>query len=732
MHLTTLRTARVGGHPCARHRPRRLIPLLLLAWPGWADEDPWHGTHSHSDGGLIEEVVTTATKKSAAERAQDVAIAMTVLGGEALAERHVTDLQDLSLAVPNVALDGVGTAKGIANFSIRGQGIAGSIPSIDPTVGTFVDGVYLGVNYGVIVDMLDLEAIEILRGPQGLLFGRNVTGGAVLLRSRRPSGESSAQGTLRAETGTEWRLTGSVERPLVEDVLDIRVSGSYRDDAGWFDNQGPGRDAVGAETTWVVRPVVTWTPTDDLEVTVIHERGDTAADGPATQNRLRLRGFDLALDETGYADVAWRHLIVEARRDVADGRGQITNVFGWREVQHESLTDTDSTPLPLFHYFGDTGQEQISNELRYARAFQGGQEVTVGAYFFSQEIRHRERRLFRDTWGSLFGGDQDHTTVGVFVNAEFDLGPDWVLTAGARYTLEEKDVRVATSGQPACFGPTRRCPVEFEDGDAWRNVTPKVGVQRWLGEHAQVYAHYTKGFRSGGYNLRNTAPNVPPGPFHEEAQDSFEAGLKSELADGYVRLNLAAFHNQIRGMQRQVLSFDPVLGGVQITANTADATIQGVEADVVAALGSSGTLSAFVGYTDGRYDRVRYDLTGDGTNVGDEKLKLPRLARLTWGVEATYARPVGTRGHLALRAALTHRDPSAFSDDNTAMLNGGEMLDTSICFSPNDALEFTLYGRNLLNERLWVADVDLGAVFGSTFSPLREGRVVGLEVRAFR
>ena len=725
MCLSTRRAARDRGCLSARHRRRCLLPILLLASLGWADGNDGYD-------GLIEEVVTTATKKSAAERTQDVAMAMTVLGSEALAERQVTDLQDLSLAVPNVALDGVGTAKGIANFSIRGQGIAGSIPSIDPTVGTFVDGMYLGVNYGVIMDMLDLEAVEILRGPQGLLFGRNVTGGAVLLRSRRPSGETSAQGTLRLETGPEWRFTGSVERPLVENVLDFRVSGSYRDDAGWFDNQAPGRGAVGEETTWVVRPIVTWTPTDDLELTLIHERGDAAADGPATQNRLGLRGFDIAVDETGYADIKWRHVIAEVQRGVADGQGQITNLFGWREVQHQSLTDTDSTPLPLFHYFGQTRQRQVSNELRYARAFQGGWQVTAGAYFFSQEIRHLERRFFHGEWGSLFGGDQDHNTVGAFVNADFDLGANWVLTAGGRYTVEEKDVQVATSGQPACFGPARRCPVDFEDGDTWRNLTPKLGVQRWLGDDAQAYAHYTKGFRSGGYNLRNTAPGVPPGPFHEEEQDSFEAGLKSDLADGRLRLNLAAFHNKIRGLQRQVLSFDPVLGGIQITANTADATIQGLEADMVAALGRSATLSAFVGYTDGQYDRVRFDLNGDGTNVGDENLKLPRLAKLSWGVEATYTRPVGPRGQLKARLALTHRDASAFSDDNTAMLNGGEMLDMSVRYSLNGALEFTLYGKNLLNQRLWVADVDLGAVFGSTFSPLREGRVIGLEVRVSR
>ena len=341
--------------PCrsAARRGRLLALVSALASPAWGAEDPLHDAQAPDDAGLIEEVATTATKKSGAESAQDVAMSMSVFGEDALAERHVTDLGDLGMAMPNVALDGVGTAKGIANFTIRGQGIAGSIPSIDPTVGVFVDGVYLGVNYGVIVDTLDLAAVEVLRGPQGLLFGRNVTGGAVLLRSRRPQGLSSAEGLLRLEPVPSDRLTGSVERPLVEDALGLRVSGSFRDDAGWFDNTAPGGGRIGADATWVLRSVLGWTPGGGFEVAVIHEHGKTDADGPATQNRRRLDGFDLELDEPGFAHIRWRHVIVDANRATADGRARLTNLFGWREVAHDSLTDTDSTGAPVLHPFAD-------------------------------------------------------------------------------------------------------------------------------------------------------------------------------------------------------------------------------------------------------------------------------------------------------------------------------------------------------------------------------------------
>ena len=702
------------------------IAGLMLAVHGWGAQSP---STEPDNIRLLEVVVTTATKKSEAEAAQDVPVAMSVLGGEELSLRRVTDLEDLSYSMPNVALDGIGTGKGIANFSIRGIGVAGSIPSIDPTVGVFVDGVYLGVSYGVIMDMMDLEAVEVLRGPQGLLFGRNVTGGAVLFRSRRPSGETSAQVAARVETGLDKRLTGSVETSFADGKLYARVSASYRDDDGWFENGAPGGGAVGAESTWVLRPVVTWRGAAQWDVTAIYERGDSDGDGPPTQNRFRFSGFDFVNDEPGFSRVEWRHLVVEANRRVALGDGQITNVAGWREVWHQSLADIDATNEPVFHLFAFTEQRQVSNELRYSGWLSLGWEATFGVYIFSQDILYRERRVIRAAWGPSFGGDLAHVTGGVFLNNDIALGERWTLTLGARRTFEEKDVEVATPGKSVCDALSHRCEYDFADGDSWRNVTPKVALQYWPGSRTLLYGQYTKGFRSGGYNLRNTSPDAPPGPFDEEEQDSFEVGMKSEFAEGSVRVNLAAFHNRLYGLQRQVTRADAATGGVQITANTADATIAGAEADAVAVLSDDWTLGAFIGYADGAYDAVRYDLNRDGTTAGDENLELPRLANLTYGLDARYARRVAGLGRLSVRLALAHRDDSEISVDNSGVLDGGDILDASIAFWPSDALTFTLYGRNLLNEVLRRSDFDLTGLVDSTYSPLKEGRIIGLEVR---
>ena len=712
---------------CADRRALLALPIICVALAGAAvaqQEDSTAATPR-----LLEEVVTTASKKGVAEAAQDVVGAVSVLDGARLDALHVNDIEELGYSLPNVAFDGIGTGKGIANFSIRGMGVAGSIPSIDPTVGVFVDGMYLGVNYGVIMDMLDLEAVEVLRGPQGLLFGRNVIGGAVLLRSRRPSGESSGYASVRQASGPETRVAGAAEHSFMGGALDARLAISYRDDQGWFDNDAPGGGAVGAETAWSARPVLAFKPAENLDITVILERGNSDGDGPATQNRYRYQGFDFAIDEVGFSDVDWRHVVVEAERRFDNGR--LVNVFGLRGVGHESLADIDSTTQPIFHLWAYTDQEQVSNELRYTGWLSDELELTVGAYAFDQKIRYRERRMIRAAWGQHFGGDQRHGTAGAFANVDLHPSERWVVSAGARYTVERKTVEIATAGRAACDARSHRCDYDFEGDDIWRNVTPRLAVQRWFGNHVQAYAEYTRGFRSGGYNLRSTSPTDSPGPFDEEEQDAVEIGLKTELAR--LRINLAAFRSEVRGLQRQVTREDVATGAIQVTANTADATIDGVEADATLALGDACTASAFVGIARGAYDRVRYDLDGDGSTVGDERLKLPRLAPLTFGVEGQCRRQMGPLGVMTARISLSHRGDSEISHDNTGVLDGGDVLDLSISSAPTPSLRFTAFGRNLLGEVFRRSHFDLTGLVDSTYSPLKEGRIVGIEARwAFR
>ena len=241
---------------------------------------------------LLEEIVVTARKRE--ESAQEVPLAITAYSSEQIESLKVRDLMSLSVGMPNVALDDIGTFRGSANFSIRGLGINSSIPSIDPTVGVFIDGVYLGNNVGTIFDMFDVASVEVLRGPQGILFGRNVTGGAILINTKTPGDEFET--SIRAavngggDGGQNRYLMGSIGGP-VSDTLGLKLSAYYNDDDGWFENLFDGSDFGGVEQT-MFRPVLVWTPTDSTELILRYEYTDIDGDGPASQTHTNGSGVD--------------------------------------------------------------------------------------------------------------------------------------------------------------------------------------------------------------------------------------------------------------------------------------------------------------------------------------------------------------------------------------------------------------------------------------------------------
>ena len=307
-------------------------------------------------GALLDEIVTTARKRSEAEAVQDVPVAVTAFGAAQIEALFVKKIEDLSYVMPNVQLESVGTFPGVQNFSIRGQGINSSIPSVDPTVGVFVDGIYLGTTYGAVIDTFDLETIEVLRGPQGLLFGRNVTGGAVVLRNARPDGEYGARMRFGTTDEGQINIAASIEGALIEDKLAAKMVVYYDDDPGYYKslnqslaaNPAPhpfqpfyikpadGSD-VGALRTKLFRPTLVWTPTDTVDLTLILEHGITEGDGGAWTNVSAQRAgvqpdFATMLDETGFTDIDWTQVVLETNIGEV-GNGTLTNILGYRSGQ---------------------------------------------------------------------------------------------------------------------------------------------------------------------------------------------------------------------------------------------------------------------------------------------------------------------------------------------------------------------------------------------------------------
>jgi iron complex outermembrane receptor protein len=784
------------NHPSqfAGRHPLGLALLTVLAGSMFAESvQAQEQPRRRGNTTLLEEVVVTARKRE--EGSQDVPLSITAFGSDQIEALKVRDLTNLSVGMPNVALDDVGTARGTANFSIRGLGISNSIPSIEPTVGVFINGIYLGLNNGILFDVFDLESIEVLRGPQGILFGRNVTGGAILLNTKKPGDTLAAKVRAAVDGGGDGGLNrylmGSVSGP-VTDTLGLGFTAYLNDDEGWHKNQFDGSDVQAVEQT-MYRGTAVWNPTDRAQLAVTYERTDIEGDGPVSQShRGNLGGipgvpqppgnpfnadedsFDANYDLIGSQDIEVDFLSAQFDYDVDFGDGTITALYGWRESTQAGHSDIDAQPVPLFHAPSNLDAQQHSFELRYAGNF-GDFAVNTGVYYFEHDMQYHERRellgLLTEvaSQGALGrdipfqtqdgGGELGVETLAFFAAVDYAVNDRLTLTAGARYSDEEKTADILSlaantnvlnipatigGGIPVYANPitgtdtrcnvvtTRNCSLDFSDSDSWATFAPKIGFSYLLNDAAQVYGHWSRGFRSGGYNLRNTSPTTPPGPFDEEQVDSFEIGYKSQQAWG--RLNAAVFYNTIKDMQRDVNTADPVSGIVQVTANTADATIWGLETDLAYSLTSNLLLLASVGYINASYDDLLFDINGAEVPGFGKDLDLPRAPEWTYSVGLNYDIDLGSWGYASTRVNYAYRDQVAWTDDNRGIVPEQDIVDAGIDIHTNDEhWVFSLYGRNLLNTVKWGGDsqlpLALGPIpLGGAFAPLAKGRVVGAEV----
>ncbi len=730
---------------------------------------------AETSGGALDAfdvIVVTGTKSRNAEDVQDVPLAVTAFNSESLEALKVRDVQSLTYSAPNVSLDQIGTSRGTANFSIRGLGINSSIPSIDPTVGVFVDGVYLGFNGGVVFDLFDLDSVEILRGPQGVLFGRNVTGGAVILNTGNPTEEF--EGKFRAAVdgpfvdggrgGANYTVSGVVSGPIVEDTLLFKLGAYYNKDDGYFINQFDGSNHGQAETK-ILRGALEGR-FGDLTITGKLDYFESDGDGPSAQNRgvFSRETFDFAIDNPGgYANEIWTGS-VKAELDV--GPGTLTNIFGYRKYDATTDADIDALPVFVFHSNTETEQEQISNELRYAMDFDN-LKLTLGGFYFDQSIAYTENRLIPSAPATFWGGGaQDHEVIGAFVSGQYYLTDSLSAIAGIRWSREEKDALVTyVRPRPQCSVIQGTCPTTgtnpfipgesngFADDESWSNWSPKLGLQYEF-DNSQIYTHWTRGYRSGGYNFRITNVAlfenvVLPATggnfsFDEEKVDNYEIGGKFQTFDRSFTLNAAAYVTKINDMQREVNQSSIPEGVSQFILNTADATIFGVEAEARMRVSDSLLFTANIGVIDANYDEVRFDISSDGVIDGaDEALSLPRVPPVTWGAGVIHEMDLGT-GSLVSRINLQFKDEFAYTDNNFGYIQDSTNLDANVTWNtPLEGLSLSVYGKNLLDQVQAGGDTQLPFGAGAfsngvnrpfdpspaagTFSPLAKGRQIGME-----
>lgn len=666
----------------------------------------------------LEEIVVTATKKGRAENVQDVPAAITVMNEEQLSGVFLDNLIDIGSRIPNVSFDSVGTIPGQASFFIRGAGVNSSNAGLDPAVGVVIDGMFVANPAGQLTEPFDLESIEVLRGPQGTLFGRNVTGGVIVMRSKRPTGEFDAK--IKATLGAYGRndFAFVIEDALIEDKLAAKIDLRYKDHEGYFHNPSEHGDRVGDSRTKIVRTLFKYTPSEQLEVDLILEHGEQKSDGALTQvlfDPPTLTGIfgdpsrdidELNHDNTDPVKQRWTNAIVELNWELADGL--LTSVSTYRDyAMPEMGGDLDGTPADVLS-IGDgsnTKQHQFSQELRYATSINDRIDITSGIYYFTQSLDNAISvnivRIPAEAVGASYKGSlrYDHQTIGLFSQADISLSDNWMLTLGGRYTREEKEIKMAPRG--GCDFLTFECNYSFVDDETWGNFSYKAGLQWMISDNSQVYASLSRGYRSGGYNF-NATVTQNPGPFDEERIDSFELGFKADIGDR-IRINGAFFINQFDDLQRQVLLPDPATGTLLSgISNAGEAEILGFESELVYIVNDNFSINASFGHMSTEIDEFEgLDVDGDGAVTDTDAslvkdLELARVPMRTYSLGVNYNFPFDNGARVVFRSDYSYKRQRAVDDINSFNLDAQRLLNASVSYySAEEKFQLSLFGKNL-------------------------------------
>jgi len=694
----------------------------------------------------LDEIVVTAQRRE--ENQQDVPIAVTTATAKFLDENDVRTIEDLNGAIPGfVTTNTVGYSG--APLSIRGIGGANGGGNLfnDEPVGVYVDGVYIARLSFSTADLLDVDSIQVLRGPQGTLYGRNSTAGAVLVTTKRPTQGFEGEFKVGATSFGDYNVSGVVSGGFT-DTLSGRLAVGYSDKDGFGENAFDG-SGIGGSEDLSARASLRYEPSDAVTFDLIEDRsanpalipvtavGDTNGIGspfvprPDLEQVLEDDGFNL--NDANSADSESYALTLSGEIDL--GWANLSTISAYRSWDLNGTQDSDSGPLQLFNNNGDIESEQFSQELRLASNSDGPLSWIVGGFYFNEtsdllfEIRNF-RGLFGLGTEAVFDASQDTEAYALFADVTYDVSDRLSLTLGGRYSSEDKDfsndqiVTTITGGTlpPFFFGGATlpagfafADPPEFVADESFDDFSPRVVVDYKATDNVLLYASYSQGFKSGGFNSFGLTP-----AFDSEDIDSFEAGFKSDFADGRARLNASAFVYDYSNLQIRL----PVpTGGVDIQ-NVGAADIYGFEVEGSLLLTENLTVSANISVLDTEISEGQIPAISSTTAPfpigaplplapadvsGNELTRAPDFQAY---VNANYERQIGP--YLgALGATLksqsgvffleTNQDTSTFSNENWTEVD----LRASIS-DPDAQWELAVFGQNVFNNRHISAVTALG------------------------
>ena len=739
----------------------------------------------------LEEIVVTARKKE--ENLQDIPASITALSEQMIEKSFFQDIRDVQNVTPNLIFDEVsaGSANNAA-ITLRGIGFQDVEKSFDPAVGVMIDGMFLGSPNGAIFKTLDVEQIEVLRGPQGTLFGKNTIGGLIHVKRAQPSGELGARVRLGAGRFGRVAADAVFNAPEFSNIAIKGVLGYEKRD-GYFKNIFDGSE-VGEKDVLNYGIHIRFEPSDRFYADYRYDRSDDDSDTvPVVNNSSPASasgGLGVAGTGRNNADSAFGgRFSVNANTNYGDAFFTMdTHILTLEYRLSEGLSvkyiggvvDTDEDILNNFAGFtidaialaGPGGDDQFYTARRIQDYEQSSHEFQVlgdvgdklsfvaGAYLWNAEYT-----MTQDTYSFLFGptpgldapdqtqlASHETDSWSLFAEVNADVTDRLELSAGLRHIEEEKELcsgfRLPAAGvvlfdtcKPSATDLPVSAPTGALTGDAaraylaglnpsaeWDDTIYKLSARYALNEEINLWAAFSTGFKSGGFNGRGGTLNSALRPYDPETVDSFEVGFKSRLFERRVQLNATYFHTDYSDLQVDAnRAVDLGTGQETFVTNAASATIQGVELDGIWSIGDRLTVMGSLGWLDAEYEDFSADI---GLGFADNAdLKMRRAPELSFNLNGVYAWTIG-EGEASVRVNYSWKDDyeTLLTNNVFSRIDSYGLLDASIDYDWG-RYRVSVFGRNLSDEDYFthVFAVPVSEVLWNFGTP-REPRVWGMQL----
>lgn len=645
----------------------------------------------------IQDIVVTARKR--AESLQDVPASIQVVGATQIRALNASSLSDLNGSTPNASVSP--TSGGI---TIRGISSATRNAGFEAGAALYVDGVYQGRPLGNNQDLIDIDRVEILRGPQGTLYGKNTTAGAFSLTTVSPGETWRGKGLLRLGSRDAVQAQAYVAGPVVSDLLGIKVSGFRRSQDGFQQDVATGLkygniDVIGG------RGELRFTPggwTISLRGDYTKDKSRSARPEPVSSAAV-IPGMDTIasnIKQPRIVKTGGGSLTIDRGTDV----GRITSITALRRLTDDFTFDDDYyVNAPVFgsvsHHWHDKAR-QLSQEIRLVSEKSGPLSYVVGLYYFDQTLNSNRPFDVGAAQSVFFDLVEIGTkSYAAFANADYQITSKLTLTAGLRYTIEKKDLDFQQKGFAPLGYPT--IPRSF-DGFTDRDLSPMASIRYQFNPNFMTYVTVSRGFKAGGWNPDITKETTTSGiQFAAEKVTNYEAGIKTQFFDRKLTLNVSGYHMDYSNLQ--VSQFLGTTVGFVIT-NAGKAVINGTEIEVIARPKSWLNLRGGGAYNDAHYTAF---LSGNGADyAGQQFTNVPKYSAY---ISGEITAPLTSWANLQIHGDFRYQSKAFFDDARTVSIvgpyasDGYGIVNGNIGLKMSNGFEVSAYAQNLTNKRVLLA-----------------------------